>query len=133
MAAMLHSKNKALVQKSVTLIGTLLPEYKWQTKLIRKQRNEKESCFSCLDRNCSAVYVSRFAAAGTVNFVGNILDTACEVDVASQNQQVNLGNFYKTEFPNSGAKAAAKDFNIVLKNCPTTVTSTKVRFDGTPI
>ncbi|WP_139620801.1 fimbrial protein, partial [Klebsiella quasipneumoniae] len=73
-----------------------------------------------------------FAAAGTVNFVGNILDTACEVDVASQNQQVNLGNFYKTEFPNSGAKAAAKDFNIVLKNCPTTVTSTKVRFDGTP-
>ncbi len=53
-----------------------------------------------------------FAAAGTVNFVGNILDTACEVDVASQNQQVNLGNFYKTEFPNSGAKAAAKDFNI---------------------
>ena len=73
-----------------------------------------------------------FAAAGTVNFVGNILDTACEVDVASQNQQVNLGNFYKSEFPNSGTKAAAKDFNIVLKNCPTTVTSTKVRFDGTP-
>ncbi len=73
-----------------------------------------------------------FAAAGTVNFVGNILDTACEVDVASQNQQVNLGNFYKSEFPNSGTKAAAKDFNIVLKNCPTTVTSTKVRFDGPP-
>ena len=55
-----------------------------------------------------------FAAAGTVNFVGNILDTACEVDVASQNQQVNLGNFYKTEFPSSGTKAAAKDF--ILQN-----------------
>lgn len=73
-----------------------------------------------------------YAAAGTVNFVGNILDNACEVDVASKNQEVNLGNFYKSEFPDSGTKAAAKDFNIVLKNCPVTVSSTKVRFDGTP-
>ena len=115
-----------------TLLGTLLPEYEWYTKLIRKQSNEKKSYFSCIDRNCSAVNISRFCCRCTVNFVGNILDTACEVDVASQNQQVNLGNFYKSEFPNSGTKAAAKDFNIVLKNCPTTVTSTKVRFDGTP-
>lgn len=73
-----------------------------------------------------------FAAAGTVNFVGNILDTACEVDVTSKNQEVNLGNVYKSEFPNSGTKAAAKDFDIVLKNCPATVSSAKVRFDGTP-
>ena len=28
-----------------------------------------------------------FAAAGTVNFNGNILDSACDVDVASQNFQ----------------------------------------------
>lgn len=27
-----------------------------------------------------------FAAAGTVNFNGNILDSACDVDVASQNR-----------------------------------------------
>ncbi len=32
-----------------------------------------------------------FAAAGTVNFNGNILDSACDVDVASQNQVVVLG------------------------------------------
>ena len=31
-----------------------------------------------------------FAAAGTVNFNGNILDSACDVDVASQNQ-VGIG------------------------------------------
>ena len=29
-----------------------------------------------------------FAAAGTVNFNGNILDSACDVAVASQNQVV---------------------------------------------
>ncbi|MEH0885557.1 fimbrial protein [Enterobacter sp. UNJFSC 003] len=73
-----------------------------------------------------------FAAAGTVNFNGNILDSACDVDVASQNQVVVLGDFYKTAFPATGARAAAKQFNIVLKNCPVTVTNTKVRFDGTP-
>lgn len=56
-----------------------------------------------------------FAAAGTVNFVGNILDTACEVDVASQNQQVNLGNFYKSEFPNSGTKRLQKILILCLK------------------
>lgn len=73
-----------------------------------------------------------FAAAGTVNFNGNILDNACDVDVASQNQVVVLGDYYKTEFPTTGSRTAATQFDIVLKNCPVTVTSAKVRFDGTP-
>jgi len=72
------------------------------------------------------------AAAGTVNFVGNILDKACEVDVGSQNQIVPMGNFYKSEFPSTGSRTAAMGFNIVLKDCPVTVTSAKIRFDGTP-
>jgi len=73
-----------------------------------------------------------FAAAGTVNFAGNILDSACDVAVASQNQTVVLGDFYRTEFPGVGAKTAAKGFDIVLKDCPPSVTTAKVRFDGTP-
>lgn len=73
-----------------------------------------------------------FSAAGTVNFNGNILDSACDVDVASQNQVVVLGDYYKTEFPTTGARTAATQFSIVLKNCPVTVTNAKVRFDGTP-
>lgn len=75
---------------------------------------------------------SVFGAAGTVNFVGNILDKACEVNVDSQNQIVPMGSFYTTEFPSTGAKTAAMGFNIVLKACPVTVTSAKIRFDGTP-
>lgn len=72
------------------------------------------------------------AAAGTVNFNGNILDSACDVAVASQNQVVVLGDYYKTEFPTMGSRTAATKFDIILKNCPVTVTSAKVRFDGTP-
>ena len=66
-----------------------------------------------------------FAAAGTVNFNGNILDAACDVDVASK-------NYYKTEFPAAGSRTAATKFDIILKNCPATVINAKVRFDGTP-
>ncbi len=75
---------------------------------------------------------SVFAAAGTVNFAGNILDSACEVAVTSQNQTVIIGNFYKSEFAGMGDRTAAKDFDIILKDCPVTVTSAKVRFDGAP-
>ncbi|HEY4437442.1 MAG TPA: fimbrial protein [Lelliottia sp.] len=82
----------------------------------------------------AAVSISNvFAAAGTVNFAGEILENACNVDVASQNQTVDLGRYSKTEFNNlAGSKTAAKDFNIVLKNCPASVSAAKVRFDGTP-
>ncbi|VUS69108.1 fimbrial protein [Klebsiella spallanzanii] len=73
-----------------------------------------------------------FAAAGVINFTGKILDSACDVDVASQNQTIDLGNYNKTEFPTTGSKTAAKEVKIVLKNCPVTVTSAQVRFDGTP-
>ncbi|ENA0610254.1 fimbrial protein [Enterobacter bugandensis] len=73
-----------------------------------------------------------FASAGTVNFTGEIMDAACTVDVASQNQTVALGKYNKSEFTALGNKTAAKKFDIVLKNCPNTVTSAKVRFDGKP-
>lgn len=73
-----------------------------------------------------------FAAAGTVSFTGEILDAACTVDVASQNQTVELGKYNKSEFPDVNIVTAAKNFNIILKNCPSSVQSAKVRFDGTP-
>ncbi|MDM2734933.1 fimbrial protein [Citrobacter sp. Ct235] len=73
-----------------------------------------------------------FAISGTVNFNGEILDAACTVDVGSQNQTVELGRYNKSEFTTAGNKTAATKFDIVLKNCPTTVTSASVRFDGTP-
>ncbi|WP_049292242.1 fimbrial protein [Franconibacter helveticus] len=73
-----------------------------------------------------------FAAAGTVNFTGEILDAACTVDVGSQNQTVALGKYNKSEFAAAGDVTAATKFNIILKSCPASVTSATVRFDGTP-
>ncbi|MDI3359181.1 fimbrial protein [Lelliottia sp. V89_10] len=73
-----------------------------------------------------------FAAAGTVNFTGEILNDACIVDVASQNQTVDLGSYHKAEFVRAGDSTSAKKFSIVLKNCPATVSTARVRFDGTP-
>jgi P pilus assembly protein, pilin FimA len=73
-----------------------------------------------------------FAAAGTVNFTGEILDAACTVDVATQNQTVALGQYSKSEFSAAGDTTTAKKFNIVLKDCPDTVTSAHVTFDGKP-
>ncbi|MDD9653793.1 fimbrial protein [Klebsiella pasteurii] len=73
-----------------------------------------------------------FAAAGVINFTGKILDKACDVDVASQNQTIDLGSYNKSEFPTSGTRTAAKEVKIVLKNCPDTVNGAQVRFDGTP-
>ncbi|HCM9129857.1 TPA: fimbrial protein [Enterobacter asburiae] len=73
-----------------------------------------------------------FASAGVVNFNGEILDAACTVDVGSQNQTVDLGKYNRSEFTNAGDVTAATQFNIVLKDCPSTVSSASVRFDGTP-
>ncbi|MDR9891638.1 fimbrial protein [Pseudenterobacter timonensis] len=73
-----------------------------------------------------------FAAAGIVNFNGEILDAACTVDVSSQNQTVVLGSYHKSEFSTAGDKTAAKKFDIILKDCPTSVIAAKVRFDGQP-
>jgi len=93
---------------------------------------KKNAVFAALAVTSVLAASNVFAAAGTVNFTGEILDAACDVDVASQNQTVVLGAYNKSEFTAVGDKTAAQKFNIVLKNCPATVTSAKIRFDGTP-
>lgn len=92
----------------------------------------KKLIAAVLTATSALAMTNAFAAAGTVNFTGEILDAACTVDVGSQNQTVALGKYNKSEFAAAGDFTAATKFNIVLKNCPTTVTSASVRFDGTP-
>ncbi|MDH1125905.1 fimbrial protein [Enterobacter quasihormaechei] len=92
----------------------------------------KKLMIAMLAASSALTMTNAFAAAGTVNFNGNILDSACDVDVASQNQVVVLGDYNKTEFSAAGDRTAATQFNIILKNCPVSVTNARVRFDGTP-
>ena len=73
-----------------------------------------------------------YAADGVINFNGTITGTACVVDPSAISQPVELGTVSTAAFSGgSGATAAAKRFNIVLKSCPASVTSASVRFDGT--
>ncbi|ANS44492.1 fimbrial protein [Serratia inhibens] len=82
----------------------------------------------------SAFTASVFAADGTVNFKGSITDKSCTVDTASQNQDVILGAISKTAFATgAGSSAGGKEFSLVLKDCPNTVTKATVRFDGTRV
>lgn len=74
------------------------------------------------------------AADGTINFTGEILESACQVDTSSANQTVELGKVSASAFDQSGATAAATKFDIKLTNCPTTdgsPTIASVKFDGT--
>ncbi len=78
----------------------------------------------------SAVASVAHAADGTINFTGNITDTACTVTPASAAQTVALGTVNKAVFTGTGSAASPTRFSIVLTSCPASVTSATVKFDG---
>jgi len=75
---------------------------------------------------------SVFADDGKINFVGAITDDACTVvNDMSNPLTVTLGTVSSKAFTGAGSTAAPTKFTIALKDCPSTVTSAKVKFDGT--
>jgi major type 1 subunit fimbrin (pilin) len=70
------------------------------------------------------------ADGGKINFNGEILDTACEIDTGSKDLDVNLGKVSKTDFSGAGSIAAETGFELKLTNCPI-VTSATIKFEGT--
>ncbi|MFG6655069.1 fimbrial protein [Scandinavium sp. M-37] len=75
-----------------------------------------------------------FAAAGQVNFTGEIIDAGCDViNTVANPLQVNLGQVAKSEFVSAGDTAAATSFNIRLTNCPITISTASIKFDGTAV
>lgn len=82
----------------------------------------------------SAFTVAAFAADGQVNFTGEIIDAACQVvNTPSNPLQVNLGKVAKTAFTGTGSTASATKFTLKLTDCPTTVNTATVKFDGTSV
>ncbi|MHC9002345.1 fimbrial protein [Enterobacter adelaidei] len=70
--------------------------------------------------------------AGQVNFTGSITDDACTiVNTVTSPLDVPLGTYGSNEFTAVGSETAKKDVKIALSNCPATVTSASVNFDGT--
>ncbi|CAG9407798.1 TPA: fimbrial protein [Providencia alcalifaciens] len=92
-------------------------------------RNIFKSLFSVilLFSSQSAVSVD-----GNIEFIGEIIDQACEVKTDSKNIQVPLGSIPKANLPNVGSKSTPVLFTITLINCPVTVTRASVLFDAIP-
>lgn len=69
---------------------------------------------------------------GRINFVGEVTDSACTVTNSVTNPlTVTLGKVARTAFTGAGSTAAPTKFTIALTNCPDSVSSATVKFDGT--
>ena len=71
------------------------------------------------------------AEDGVVHFVGEIVDSTCEVTSDTADQTVQLGKVSKSAFSGVGSMASPQQFSIKLEKCPATYTQAAVRFDGT--
>lgn len=80
----------------------------------------------------ASLSTAAFADDGKINFVGAITDDACTVTNDMSNPlTVTLGTVSSSAFTGAGSTAAPTKFTIALTNCPATVSSAKVKFDGT--
>ena len=61
---------------------------------------------------------------------GNIYDTACEVDSASQNKVVDLGQAVASDFKSVGDTGVWKNFDITLSHCPQNLTLATINLEG---
>lgn len=61
-------------------------------------------------------------AGGTVNFVGELVSSACALDTSSANQTVQMGQVRTSNFTKKGDKSTPVAFKIVLTDCKAGVT-----------
>jgi len=81
----------------------------------------------------SAFTSSVFAADGTINITGEIIDAGCNINGSGSSSAVvpvTLGKIAKTGFTNVGDTSGAKSFDISLTDCPEGISSATVRFSG---
>lgn len=73
-----------------------------------------------------------FAADGTINFTGQIVDAPCSVSPNSQNMTVPLGNVSRTSLDGAaGKKSTPAKFTINLMGCGATAKGATITFSGT--
>lgn len=68
-------------------------------------------------------------AGGVINFTGEISEVSCNVSTASSNQSVDLGKWAKSYFE-SRTETTETPFTISVKDCPASVSTVSVLFDG---
>jgi len=80
----------------------------------------------------SLVGINAHAYDGQVHFTGNITADACTVNDGSGDPiEVALGTVSQSSFTADGDKSDPTKFSIALTECPATLTSASIKFDGT--
>ncbi|MCC7005192.1 MAG: fimbrial protein [Ottowia sp.] len=77
----------------------------------------------------SLMSLSVYAFDGRINFIGQIVDPACQVNTEST---VTLGDAQTTAFKKIGDTSQTTSFNIQLSNCPSAARAASISFSGTP-
>ena len=68
----------------------------------------------------------------TINLEGNIYDTTCQVDSASQNMVVELGQAVASDFKDIGDTGEWKNFDLTLSKCPPSLMLATITVNGQP-
>ncbi|MGF6100599.1 fimbrial protein [Enterobacter sp. A4] len=68
----------------------------------------------------------------TINIEGNIYDTTCQVDSASQNMVVELGQAVASDFKDIGDTGEWKNFDLTLSKCPPSLMLATITVNGQP-
>jgi len=89
------------------------------------------SVLASLSLASSLAQAAPIVNGGTVHFVGEVVNAACAVDAGSMDQTVQLGQVRTAKLATVGATSGNVGFNIVLKDCDTSVsTKAQVAFTG---
>jgi major type 1 subunit fimbrin (pilin) len=70
------------------------------------------------------------STGGHVHFTGAITDTSCDIDTSSTNLEVDLGKWSSRYFTGAGTETTKTPFHIKVKDCPESVKTVAVLFDG---
>jgi major type 1 subunit fimbrin (pilin) len=66
----------------------------------------------------------------TISVTGQIVPETCDIDIGSQNQSIDLGEYFVTAFPSAGSVTQSVPFSLNIKNCSTGITAAKIKFSG---
>ncbi|TLU69450.1 type 1 fimbrial protein [Enterobacter sp. MF024] len=70
------------------------------------------------------------STGGVVEFSGEIVDNSCDVTTSSKDVKVDLGKWSASYFTAANVETTKTPFKIQIDNCPTSVKTVAVLFDG---
>ncbi|WP_241627658.1 fimbrial protein [Rosenbergiella epipactidis] len=68
-------------------------------------------------------------AANSVNFVGNVYNTACTLTVGNTGS-VQMGNVLTGDFTAAGDTTRDVEFPVTFSGCPNAIPNAQIKFDG---